>query len=98
MLKRLLLPTISALLLLSLVTGALPGPVLGGSDPPAAPNPEAGSAPSLLFIENAGQFASGARFYVPSGLDAGPLGAEFWLAGDALWLSLSEPAPALAAR
>lgn len=45
------------------------------------------SAP-LMFIENVGQFAEGARFQV--------LGAEgtLWLAEDALWITVMEPVPA----
>ena len=46
--------------------------------PPAASNPSA----ALIFIENAGQFADGARFQV-RGRDL-----TLWLAEDAIWLTL----------
>jgi len=43
--------------------------------------------PSLMFIENVGQFAEGARFKV-HGADR-----AFWLADDVLWITIMEPAP-----
>jgi len=46
-----------------------------------------GAAP-LAFIENVGQFSEGARFQAPHA------GGTLWLAEDAIWLSVSGPAPA----
>jgi len=45
-------------------------------------SPRVSNAPPLMFIENVGQFADGARFQMRC--DAGTV----WLADDALWLSL----------
>jgi hypothetical protein len=42
--------------------------------------------PSLMFIENVGQFPEGARFKV-HGADR-----AFWLADDAIWITVMEPA------
>ncbi len=44
------------------------------------------ATPSPLFIENMGQFAEGARFM------AHGAGRAFWLADDAVWITLLEPA------
>lgn len=95
MVKRSLLSAVSTLLLLSLLSGAFPGPVasalpglLQDSATPPATSDATAPRSSLLFVQNAGQFDPGARFYV-----SGALGADLWLAGDALWLTLAEPAP-----
>ena len=47
---------------------------------------EPGSSP-VAFVENAGQWPDGARFQVWSGGQG-----ALWLAGDALWITLLEPA------
>ena len=86
MLKRLFLPTASALLVLSLLAGPLPAPVHGTASAPSTPDAATPHGTSLAFNENAGQFAPGARFFAPSG----PAGSALWLAGDALWLTLTE--------
>jgi hypothetical protein len=86
MLKRSLLSTIGTVLVLSLLAGLLPGSVQGTSRAPAPLDAGAPHSPSLLFVENAGQFAHGARFLV-----RGALGADLWLARDALWWTVAEP-------
>ncbi len=50
------------------------------------PAVEVAPTPSLMFIENAGQFSEGARFKVHGA------GRAFWLADDAIWITLLEPA------
>ncbi len=58
---------------------------------PSAPTPLHAaantSAANLLFIENVGQFDSGARYQVRG------VGGTLWLAQDALWLTVLEPTP-----
>ncbi len=58
----------------------------------AAALQQASSAP-MMFIENAGQYAEGARFQV-----RGAAGGSLWLADDALWLTVLEPRAAETAQ
>ena len=81
------LRALRALLLIAvLLIPAMPGAALA---PAPAPTTESSSAtsPGPLFIENVGQFDPEARFHVRG--SAGSL----WLAQDALWLTVMEPAP-----
>lgn len=59
----------------------------GASLPPSdrAPAKEAIQIGSVMFIENAGQFAEGARFQVRGG------NGTMWLAEDAIWITMMEP-------
>jgi hypothetical protein len=70
-----------------LVIGLLLLPVVVVSSPLARPSQEPVSVPAntsnLLFVENAGQFAAGARFMV-----SGANGGALWLADDGLWFTL----------
>lgn len=57
----------------------------------AAPSPAQGAGEAdvtHLVVENAGQFASGARFLIRQG------DQRVWLADDALWLTVPDPLPA----
>ena len=56
-----------------------------GFDRVQAPTPP-NNAP-VMFIENVGQFPTGARFQVRGGL-----GSNMWLGDDAIWVTLLEPA------
>nr|MBI2905686.1 hypothetical protein [Chloroflexota bacterium] len=53
--------------------------------PDAAAALEQASSAPMMFIENAGQYAEGARFQV-----RGAAGGSLWLADDALWLTVLE--------
>ncbi len=64
-----------------------PAPDSAAAGETAAPEDETAFTPSLMFIENVGQFAEGARFKVHGA------GRAFWLADDALWITIMEPAP-----
>jgi hypothetical protein len=74
------------LLACALAVVALAPPLAHAQSPPPRA-PEIAASSSLLFIENVGQFDPAARFLVRGG------GATLWLAQDALWLTVMEPAP-----
>ncbi len=77
-------------LLLSVALGAIPPVRAAGAGPAAAPQEPAGT---YLLVENAGQYAPEARFLLAQG------GQRIWLTGDAIWLTVPDPAasPAQAA-
>ncbi|MGQ9928357.1 MAG: SBBP repeat-containing protein [Chloroflexaceae bacterium] len=76
-------------LLLGLLLLTLAAPIaLRSAAPPAATSPQTTTAlpdKAVLFIENAGQFNEEARFQVRSG------DRTFWLADDAIWMTLLSP-------
>jgi hypothetical protein len=87
------LSVICALVLFSLLVGpvpANPSPLQADAPPASAPAPANASAAlrgaPLMFVENAGQWDARARFQVRGG------GGTLWLAEDALWITLLEPA------
>ncbi len=87
MLRRWRSPLV-VLLLAALLSASVPTAqaLLPQEDSPVIESAGASDS-SVLFIENAGQFAEGARFQVRGGDQA------TWLAEDGIWLTLLEPAP-----
>lgn len=94
--------TVSAFLvsiaLLALLVPGVVRPLAAQSQPPSLVAPplapdririaDALRGSPVMFIENVGQFADGARFQVRSGMGA------MWLAEDAIWITLAERSPA----
>ena len=73
---------ISLLILLVSVLLACGLPVMA-QQPQTVPGQAPRSSP-IMFIENVGQFANGARFQVRGGSDT------MWLAEDAMWITVTE--------
>ena len=77
--------TLSLLLLLVLLLSSVgPG---SAAQPAPLTEPRSFHSSPVMFIQNAGQFAGGARFQV-----RGSAAGTIWLADDAIWLTLVERA------